>query len=128
MRPAIAYCSATGSSGVGATIWECPIFISPRRRAEDESTVGGGSTIAACGPRRVLDDSAFMSGAGATTFCESIADRSRLAGMVSGAGGTAVMESVGILKLEAAALVDARGTAGCDWLCDHATMLGIGTS
>jgi hypothetical protein len=53
-----------------------------------------------------------MSGAGATTFCESIADCCRLAGIVSGAGATAVMGSVGILML-AVALVDARGTAGC---------------
>src|ERR1700687_404128 len=67
--PAAAYCSATGNSGAGATTAECPMLMSPKLRCEAASTLGGGSTIAACGPRRVREDSVFSSGAGATTFC-----------------------------------------------------------
>ena len=102
------------------------MLMSPKLRCEAASTLGGGWTTAACGPRRVREDSEFSSGAGATTLCESIGVRWPLAGMVSGAGATAVTGSEGSLMLAAAA-VDASGTAG--WaFCDQATIFGRATS
>ena len=90
------------------------MLMSPKLRCDAASTLGGGWTIAACGARRVREDSVSTSGVGATAVCESIGVRWRLAGIVSGAGATAVTGSAGSLRL-AAAVVDARGTAGWAW-------------
>src|SRR5450432_968431 len=125
--PEAAYCSATGNSGAGATTCECPMLMSPKRRCEAASKLGAGCTTAACGARRMREDSVSTSGVGATAVCESIGDRRRLAGIVSGAGATAVTGSVGSLRL-AALFVDARGIEGWILFCDQATILGRGTS
>src|SRR4029077_15867116 len=102
------------------------MLMSPKLRCEAASTLGGGWTIAACGPRRVREDSALTSAVGATAVCERVGACWRLAGIVSGAGATAATGSVGILKFGVA--VDASGIAGWALFCDHATILGRGTS
>src|ERR1700730_15064909 len=103
------------------------MLISHKLRCEAASRLGGGWTMAACGPRRVREDSVSTSGVGATAVCESIDAGWRLAGIASGAGATAVTGNAGNLEL-AAAVVDASGTAFWGVSCDHATILGKGTS
>src|SRR5258708_20186325 len=70
--PAGAYCSATGNSGAGATTCECPMLMSPKLRCEAASKLGGGLTIAACGPRRLREDSPVTSPVGATPVCDKV--------------------------------------------------------
>ena len=103
------------------------MLMSPKLRCDAAFTLGGGSTIAACGARRVREDSVSNSGSGATAACESIGDRGRLAGIISGAGATAVTGSAGSLRL-AAAVVVASGIAGWAVFCDQDTIFGRGTS
>src|ERR1700694_4259233 len=103
------------------------MLISPKLRCEAASRLGGGWTIAACGARTVREDCVSTSGVGATAVCESIDAVWRLAGIASSAGATAVTGNAGSLRV-AAAVVDASGIAGWALFCDHATILGRGTS
>jgi hypothetical protein len=66
--PTTARCSPMGKAGAGATTALWPMLISPNRRTELASTLGGGATTDGAGagnPR--TEDAVLISGEGATT-------------------------------------------------------------
>jgi hypothetical protein len=89
--------------------------------------LGGGSTTAGCGTKiGLLDVTASMPGAGATTDSASIGAGSSTFRLTWGAGAMTGEGIAGSLAFDLEFAITAAGIVGC--VCDQATTLGSGTS